>query len=124
MFNLCNFRFFTYFLGIFLFHYFESFFTPLIELIFNVLLLLFLLNFIWGKIKENRKEVQIDASNIKTSLFQTIYRTLGFTYLNPHVYSDTVFFLGNFSKNFIVSEKYLFGIGASISSLIFFFELG
>ena len=112
------------FLGIFLFHYFESFFTPLIELIFNVLLLLFLLNFIWGKIKENRKEVQIDASNIKTSLFQTIYRTLGFTYLNPHVYSDTVFFLGNFSKNFIVSEKYLFGIGASISSLIFFFALG
>ena len=112
------------FLGIFLFHYFESFFTPLIELIFNVLLLLFLLNFIWGKIKENRKEVQIDASNIKTSLFQTIYRTLGFTYLNPHVYSDTVFFLGNFSKNFSVSQKYLFGIGASISSLIFFFALG
>ena len=112
------------FLGIFLFHYFESFFTPLIELIFNVLLLLFLLNFIWGKIKENKKEVQIDESNIKTSLFKIIYRTLGFTYLNPHVYSDTVFFLGNFSKNFLISEKYLFGIGASISSLIFFFTLG
>ena len=112
------------FLGIFLFHYFESFFTPLIELIFNVLLLLFLLNFIWGKIKENKKEVQIDESNIKTSLLKTIYRTLGFTYLNPHVYSDTVFFLGNFSKNFFVSEKYLFGIGASLSSLIFFFALG
>jgi len=112
------------FLGIFLFHYFESFFTPIIELIFNVLLLLFLLNFIWGKIKENKKEVQIDESNIKTSLFKIIYRTLGFTYLNPHVYSDTVFFLGNFSKNFLISEKYLFGIGASISSLIFFFTLG
>ena len=112
------------FLGIFLFQYFDSFFTPLIELIFNILLLLFLLNFIWGKIIENKKEVQIDASNIKTSLFQTIYRTLGFTYLNPHVYSDTVFFLGNFSKNFLVSQKYLFGIGASISSLIFFFALG
>jgi len=112
------------FLGIFLFHYFESFFTPIIELIFNVLLLLFLLNFIWGKIKENKKEVQIDESNIKTSLLKTIYRTLGFTYLNPHVYSDTVFFLGNFSKNFLVSEKYLFGIGASLSSLIFFFALG
>ena len=24
------------------------------------------------------------------------FKTLGFTYLNPHVYSDTVFFLGNF----------------------------
>ena len=112
------------FLGIFLFHYFENFFTPLIELIFNILLLLFLLNFIWGKIKENKKEVKIDDSNHRASFFKTIYRTLGFTYLNPHVYSDTVFFLGNFSKNFLVSQKYLFGIGASLSSLIFFFILG
>ena len=112
------------FLGIFLFNYFDSFFTPLIELIFNILLLLFLLNFIWGKIKENKKEIKIDKSNIRISFYKTIYRTLGFTYLNPHVYSDTVFFLGNFSKNFLVSQKYLFGIGASISSLIFFFAIG
>ena len=114
------------FIGIFLFHYFDSFFTPLIELIFNIFLLLFLLNFIWGKIKknENKKEVKIDERNIKASFYRTIYKTLGFTYLNPHVYSDTVFFLGNFSKKFLVSEKYLFGIGASISSLIFFFALG
>jgi len=112
------------FFGIFLFYYFDSFFTPLIELIFNILLLLFLLNFIWGKIKENKKEVKIDESSTRTSLYKIIYRTLGFTYLNPHVYSDTVFFLGNFSKNFLVSQKYLFGIGASISSLIFFFTLG
>ena len=48
------------FLGIFLFHYFDSFFTPLIELIFNILLLLFLLNFIWGKIKENKEEIEIN----------------------------------------------------------------
>ena len=112
------------FLGIFLFHYFDSFFTPLIELIFNILLLLFLLNFIWKKIKENKKEIKINENNFRVSFFKTIYRTLGFTYLNPHVYSDTVFFLGNFSKNFLISQKYLFGIGASISSLIFFFALG
>ena len=112
------------FLGIFLFHYFDSFYTPSIELIFNILLLLFLLNFIWGKIKENNKEIKIDESNTRTSFYKIIYKTLGFTYLNPHVYSDTVFFLGNFSKNFLISEKYLFGIGASISSLVFFFALG
>ena len=49
---------------------------------------------------------------------------MGFTYLNPHVYSDTVFFLGNFSKDFLIQQKYLFGFGASISSIIFFFTLG
>ena len=41
------------FLGIFLFHYFNNFFTPLVELILNILLLLFLINFIWTKIKSN-----------------------------------------------------------------------
>ena len=51
-------------------------------------------------------------------------KTLGFTYLNPHVYSDTVFFLGNFSKNFVLYQKILFGAGASIASFTFFFVIG
>ena len=112
------------FLGIFLFYYFNNFFTPIIELILNILLLFFLINFIWGKIKDNKNEITLDAKEDKKNLSKIIYKTLGFTYLNPHVYSDTVFFLGNFSKDFAVEQKYLFGIGASISSLIFFFSLG
>ena len=112
------------FLGIFLFHYFDNFFTPLIELILNVLLLLFLINFIWVKIKTNNNQIKFETKEDKKHLFRTIYKTLGFTYLNPHVYSDTVFFLGNFSKNLTFEQKYLFGIGASISSFIFFFFLG
>ena len=112
------------FLGIFLFHYFDSFFTPLIELILNILLLIFLLNFIWGKIKIKKNKIEFSKSGKNSSFFQVIYRTIGFTYFNPHVYSDTVFFLGNFSKDFLIQQKYLFGIGASISSIIFFFTLG
>ena len=34
------------------------------------------------------------------------------------------FFLGNFSKNFFFTNKYFFGIGASIASFLFFFSLG
>ena len=34
------------------------------------------------------------------------------------------FFLGNFSKNFLISHKYFFGIGAAIASFLFFFSLG
>ena len=112
------------FLGIFLFHYFNNFFTPFFELILNILLLLFLINFIWIKIKANKSEIKLDSKEDKKNFFKTIYKTLGFTYLNPHVYSDTVFFLGNFSKSFSIEQKYLFGIGASIASFIFFFVLG
>ena len=35
-----------------------------------------------------------------------------------------MFFLGNFSKNFILNQKILFGIGASIASFVFFFVIG
>ena len=53
-----------------------------------------------------------------------VFKTFGFTYLNPHVYSDTVFILGNFSKNFDLTQKIIFGIGASSASFLFFFLLG
>jgi len=112
------------FLGIFLFEYFRNFFTDKIELIFNVLLFVFLLHFIINKIKIKHDKVNIDFKKNTVSLKNTVIKTLGFTYLNPHVYSDTVFFLGNFSKNFLISQKYYFGIGASIASFLFFFCLG
>jgi L-lysine exporter family protein LysE/ArgO len=112
------------FLGIFLFHHFQSFFSPLIELILNLLLLLFLINFIWRKLKSINNQISINKNSDRNTFISTVLKTLGFTYLNPHVYSDTVFFLGNFSKHFLITQKYLFGIGASISSFLFFFILG
>ena len=112
------------FLGIFLFQYFENFFSQSIELILNILLLLFLINFIWKKVKLINKKISINKNQNKENLVNIIFKTLGFTYLNPHVYSDTVFFLGNFSKSFLLGQKYLFGIGASLSSILFFFSLG
>ena len=112
------------FLGIFLFEYFRSFFTDRVELIFNILLLAFLFYFIISKIKIENNDLNIDSKSNAISFKNTMLKTLGFTYLNPHVYSDTVFFLGNFSKNFLILQKYYFGIGASIASLLFFFCLG
>ena len=112
------------FLGIFIFYYFQSFFTPLIEFILNLLLLIFLLNFIWVKISKEISKLNFNAKKKNYSLSSVIFKTLGFTYLNPHVYSDTVFFLGNFSKDFMFKQKILFGIGASVSSILFFFTIG
>ena len=112
------------FLGIFLFEYFKIYFTKNVELIFNILLFIFLIYFIYSKVRSlyKRSELNFEGSNL--SLKNIIIKTLAFTYLNPHVYSDTVFFLGNFSKNFLISHKYFFGIGASIASFLFFFSLG
>ena len=112
------------FLGIFLFEYFQTYFNNQIEIILNVLLVIFLLYFIYTKLSEQVKNINLNT-NIRITSFKTvIFKTLGFTYLNPHVYSDTVFFLGNFSKNFFFIDKIYFGIGASISSFLFFFILG
>jgi L-lysine exporter family protein LysE/ArgO len=122
---ICTFSdFLLIFLGIFLFHYFESFFSPSVELILNILLFLFLVHFIWKKLKNINTNFEINQKNETKGLGSVIIKTLGFTYLNPHVYSDTVFFLGNFSKSFLINQKLLFGFGATLSSIIFFFTLG
>ena len=112
------------FLGIFLFEYFKIYFTKNVELIFNILLFIFLIYFIYNKVISLYKSSEINFENSILNLKNIIAKTLGFTYLNPHVYSDTVFFLGNFSKNFLITNKYFFGIGASIASFLFFFSLG
>jgi L-lysine exporter family protein LysE/ArgO len=115
---------FLIFVGIFLFYYFNQYFTLKIELIFNILLVLFLIYFIYSKIKLRIKKIDFNQNFRKTSLVSIIFKTLGFTYLNPHVYSDTVFFLGNFSKSFLLNDKIIFGIGASVASTLFFFSIG
>jgi L-lysine exporter family protein LysE/ArgO len=112
------------FLGIFLFHYFSNFFNSTIELILNILLFIFLAHFIYGKVSIQKNKINLDKEIKSISLPSIITKTLAFTYLNPHVYSDTVFFLGNFSKNLLLIDKYYFGIGSSLASFLFFFLIG
>ena len=112
------------FLGIFLFEYLKIYFTKNVELFFNILLFIFLIYFIYNKVISLYKKHNINFEDENLNFKSIVIKTLGFTYLNPHVYSDTVFFLGNFSKNFLIANKYLFGFGASIASFLFFFTLG
>ena len=112
------------FLGIILFHLFHQYFNLFVELTLNILLIIFLIYFIFSKIKSIKGKINFNSEVKDTSKIEILLKTLGFTYLNAHVYSDTVFFLGNFSKNFLLDEKIYFGIGASIASFIFFFLLG
>ena len=112
------------FFGILLFHFFHQYFNLLVELTLNILLIIFLIYFVISKIKFIKKNVSFNSEVKDISKINILLKTLGFTYLNAHVYSDTVFFLGNFSKNFLLDEKIYFGIGASIASFIFFFLIG
>ena len=112
------------FSGILLFHFFHQYLNLFVELILNILLIIFLIYFIYSKVQSFKINVNFNSEIKDTSKKEIFLRTLGFTYLNAHVYSDTVFFLGNFSKNFLSEEKIYFGLGASIASFIFFFLLG
>ena len=114
---------FLIFLGVFVYSIFDS--IPLeLELILNILLVLFLINFVKNKIVDFNKSFTIKDKKKSKRFKEIITKTLGFTYLNPHVYSDTVFILGNLSKNFSVSDKFIFASGASLTSIIFFYLLG
>ena len=112
------------FVGILIFAFFQNYFNYLIELILNIFLIVFLLNFIWKKWNEEIKSINFIQTKSTESRLSIFLKTLGFTYLNPHVYSDTIFFMGNFSKSFELSEKILFGLGASSASFTFFFLIG
>ena len=59
------------------------------------------------------------------SLYKTILITLAFTWLNPHVYVDTLFLVGTISTQFSESiQRVTFGLSAALASVTFFFGLG
>lgn len=65
----------------------------------------------------------LDVSGAGTqSLRQAIGTLLAITFLNPHVYLDTVVLIGSVSSQY--QDKVLFGLGATSSSFLFFFALG
>ena len=111
------------FLGIFIYHIVDSISLE-VEVILNIVLILFLARFIKEKINELKTSHKIKNIKKSKNLKNIILKTLGFTYLNPHVYSDTVFILGNLSKSFQLDNKFYFAIGASLASIIFFYSLG
>ncbi len=53
-----------------------------------------------------------------------ILACLAFTFLNPHVYLDTVLLIGSLSGRYEGVARVTYGIGASAASFIWFFGLG
>ena len=58
-------------------------------------------------------------------LWATLATGAAFTWLNPHVYLDTLGLVGAISTQYVdVAQKTAFGIGAVSASFVFFFSLG
>ncbi|MEP1200950.1 LysE/ArgO family amino acid transporter [Tateyamaria sp.] len=55
-------------------------------------------------------------------LREALLTVLALTWLNPHVYLDTVVLIGSISSQY--DSRLLFGIGATLASFVFFFVLG
>ncbi|MCK0094503.1 LysE/ArgO family amino acid transporter [Yoonia sp. F2084L] len=71
----------------------------------------------------NKYEVEIAGKSV--GLWAAIMTCAAFTWLNPHVYLDTLVLLGAISTEFPEpSQKIAFALGAILPSFLFFFSLG
>ena len=77
---------------------------------------------LWAATKGDYRLVLAGQS---AGLWATLATAAAFTWLNPHVYLDTLGLVGAVSTQFpFPSEKLAFGIGATTASFVFFFGLG
>ena len=68
-------------------------------------------------------DYDMQISGKSGTLTATITTAAAFTWLNPHVYLDTLGLIGAVSTQFLGADKVAFGAGAVTSSFVFFFSL-
>lgn len=71
-----------------------------------------------------RPQAMLSEADKKISLGSALATCLAFTFLNPHVYLDTVVLLGSLANQRPGQGHWPFGAGASIASFVWFFTLG
>jgi L-lysine exporter family protein LysE/ArgO len=83
---------------------------------------------IWYGIKAARRVLQPATMNqdgkTTTSLFMALASCAAFTWLNPHVYLDTVVLVGSIANARPLGEQVPFALGASLASFAWFFGIG
>ncbi len=65
----------------------------------------------------------LDDLNTLNTRKKTILSALAFSFLNPHVYLDTVVLVGSLGAQYPPDQRWIFGAGAIASSWIWFFAL-
>jgi L-lysine exporter family protein LysE/ArgO len=75
-------------------------------------------------LRARRTESLRAAGGGVTSLRAAAGRTVALTWLNPHVYLDTVLLLGTVANHEGASGRWWFAVGACLGSLLWFTGLG
>jgi L-lysine exporter family protein LysE/ArgO len=66
----------------------------------------------------------MQAGEAKPSLSAAIATCLALTFLNPHVYLDTVLLIGSLSGRYSGAARLAYATGAALASFVWFFGLG
>ena len=84
----------------------------------------FMLTYGWQCLLRAKKGSSgIDNSKKMKNLKMIMLTCAAFTFLNPHVYIDTIVILGGFAANLSHEEKPMFVIGGISASFLWFFSL-
>ncbi|WP_433725734.1 LysE/ArgO family amino acid transporter [Nocardia sp. CA-129566] len=65
-----------------------------------------------------------EATGATVALGATVLTCLALTWLNPHVYLDTVLLLGSFANTYASPDRWFLGAGAMLASVLWFTALG
>ncbi len=68
-------------------------------------------------------ELDAETSGAPTALWPTVTTAMALTWLNPHVYLDTILLLGSVAGTH-GDDRWWFGVGAATGSIVWFSALG
>ena len=83
---------------------------------------------VWYGVKAFRRVLNPTAlaeeGKTTSSLFMALASCAAFTWLNPHVYLDTLVLVGSIANSRPQGEQAAFALGATLASFIWFFAIG
>jgi len=99
--------------------------NPWLKILFGIIGVIFMISYGLQKwLLQPTAISPVTKNNTLLSIQKTLLKSLAFTFLNPHVYLDTLVLIGSYSAQFSrIHERIYFGIGAFSASWVWFFAL-
>lgn len=73
--------------------------------------------------QSEKLHVELASGAVCPPLQETLLTLAAFTFLNPHVYLDTVLLIGSVGAQCLPEERPFFALGAMVTSFVWFFSL-